>query len=50
MREKRVALGASFSNRVEVLDGLEGGEQVVVRGNESLREGARVRLAERSAR
>jgi len=50
VREKRVTLGASFSNRVQVLDGLEGGEQVVVRGNESLREGARVRLAERSAR
>jgi membrane fusion protein, multidrug efflux system len=50
VREKRVSLGGSFSNRVEVLSGLEGGEQVVVRGNESLREGTQVRLAERSAR
>jgi len=50
VREKRVALGVSFSNRVEVLSGLDGGEQVVVRGNESLREGTQVRLAERSAR
>jgi RND family efflux transporter MFP subunit len=50
VREKRVSLGGSFSNQVEVLSGLEGGEQVVVRGNESLREGTQVRLAERSAR
>jgi RND family efflux transporter MFP subunit len=50
VREKRVALGGRFSNRVEVLSGLEGGEQVVVRGNESLREGTQVRLAERSSR
>lgn len=50
VREKRVSLGGSFSNRVEVLSGLEGDEQVVVRGNESLREGTQVRLAERSAR
>ncbi|MDI9243649.1 efflux RND transporter periplasmic adaptor subunit [Marinobacter sp. CHS3-4] len=50
VREKRVSLGGSFNNRVEVLSGLEGGERVVIRGNESLREGTQVRLAERSAR
>ncbi|MGO1503185.1 MAG: efflux RND transporter periplasmic adaptor subunit [Marinobacter sp.] len=50
VREKRVEIGAGFGDRTEVLSGLDGGEQVVVRGNESLQEGARVRLAERSAR
>jgi len=49
VREKRVDIGASFQNRVEILNGLKGDEQVVVRGNESLEEGARVKLAERGA-
>lgn len=50
VREKRVSLGTGFNGRVAVLSGLDGGEQVVVRGNESLREGTRVTLASRSAR
>lgn len=50
VREKRVELGSSFDNRMEILGGLEGGEQVVIRGNESLEDGARVRLAERGSR
>jgi len=49
VREKRVEIGASFRNRMEILDGLDGGEQIVVRGNESLEEGARVKLAERGS-
>ena len=49
VREKRVEIGASFRNRMEILSGLDGGEQIVVRGNESLEEGARVKLAERGA-
>jgi RND family efflux transporter MFP subunit len=49
VREKRVQTGISFENRMEILSGLDGGEKVVVRGNESLQEGARVTLAERSA-
>lgn len=48
--EKRVRLGAAFGGRVEVVDGLNGSEQVVVRGNESLTEGISVRIAEREAR
>lgn len=47
--EKRVETGAGFADRVEITGGLEGGEQVVVRGNESLSDGIRVRLAEREA-
>lgn len=50
VREKRVEVGASFDNRMEILDGLEGDEKVVIRGNESLEDGARVRLAERGSR
>lgn len=50
VREKRVELGAGFNNRLEILKGLEGDEQVVIRGNESLQEGAKVRLAERESR
>ncbi|MDK9558492.1 efflux RND transporter periplasmic adaptor subunit [Marinobacter sp. M216] len=48
--EKRIRLGTAFKGRVEVTDGLSGGEQVVVRGNESLSEGITVRIAEREAR
>nr|WP_284047963.1 efflux RND transporter periplasmic adaptor subunit [Marinobacter sp. ATCH36] len=50
VREKRVEVGSSFDNRMEILSGLEGDEQVVIRGNESLEDGARVRLAERGSR
>ncbi|MCM0614043.1 efflux RND transporter periplasmic adaptor subunit [Marinobacter sediminum] len=48
--EKRIRLGTVFKGRVEVTEGLIGGEQVVVRGNESLTEGITVRIAEREAR
>lgn len=50
VREKRVELGSGFDNRLEILSGLEGNKQVVIRGNESLQDGARVRLAERGSR
>ncbi|MEC7815561.1 MAG: efflux RND transporter periplasmic adaptor subunit [Pseudomonadota bacterium] len=48
--EKRVQLGARFEGRVEITEGLEQGQQVVVRGNENLSEGVTVTLAEREAR
>ena len=50
VREKRVRLGTGFEGRVEVTSGLETGQKVVVRGNESLSEGIRVRIAERESR
>ena len=43
--ERRVEIGLAFDGLVQVLSGLEDGERVVVRGNESLREGQTVRLA-----
>jgi RND family efflux transporter MFP subunit len=50
VREKRVEVGSGFDNRMEIISGLEGTELVVIRGNESLEDGARVRLAERGSR
>lgn len=50
VHEQRVHTGISFDNRVVVTEGLEGGEQVVVRGNEALENDMTVRLAEREAR
>ncbi|MDX1598120.1 MAG: efflux RND transporter periplasmic adaptor subunit [Marinobacter sp.] len=47
--EKRVETGSGFEDRIEITSGLTGGEQVVVRGNESLSDGIEVRLAEREA-
>ena len=44
--ERQVSLGRSADNRVEVLSGLSAGDRVIVRGNESLSRGQRVRLAE----
>lgn len=44
--ERQVSLGRSADNRVEVLSGLSAGDRVIVRGNESLSRGERVRLAE----
>jgi len=43
--ERRVEIGLAFDGLVQVLSGLKEGERVVVRGNESLREGQAVRLA-----
>jgi len=40
-----VELGAAVGSRYEVLSGLEAGEQVVVRGNETLRPGQDVRIS-----
>lgn len=48
--EKRVRTGSGFRERVEILDGLEAGQQVVSRGNESLDEGMTVRISRREAR
>lgn len=48
--EKRVETGSGFRNQVEILEGLEPGQRVVSRGNESLDEGMTVRLSEREAR
>ncbi|MGI9381536.1 MAG: efflux RND transporter periplasmic adaptor subunit [Methyloligellaceae bacterium] len=39
-----VRLGEAVGNRIEVLDGLKDGDRVVVRGNERLRPGAKVRI------
>ena len=45
VREQPVTLGAGQGERVVVLEGLRGGETVVVRGNEGLRAGLRVTAA-----
>ena len=50
VQEKRVHLGTGFEGRVEIISGLETGQRVVVRGNESLSEGISVRIAERESR
>ncbi|ERJ19182.1 Secretion protein HlyD [Salinisphaera shabanensis E1L3A] len=44
--KRQVSLGRSANNDVEVLDGLEPGDRVVVRGNESLDAGQAVRVRE----
>lgn len=43
-RGRSVKLGASLTEKIEVLEGLDAAAEVVVRGNEALREGQRVRL------
>jgi membrane fusion protein (multidrug efflux system) len=43
--ERRIQIGLAFDGMVQVLSGLKEGDRVVVRGNESLREGQTVRLA-----
>lgn len=45
---RQIALGEPVGARYEVLDGLSGGELVVVRGNERLQPGMRVRIEEGS--
>jgi membrane fusion protein, multidrug efflux system len=50
VREKRVTTGIGFRDRVVITEGLEGHEQVVVRGNESLDDGMQVRISEWTAR
>jgi membrane fusion protein (multidrug efflux system) len=44
VRERRVRTGLAFGDRIEIRSGLEEGMPVVVRGNESLREGQSVRV------
>jgi RND family efflux transporter MFP subunit len=43
--ERQVRSGLSAAGQVEILSGLKAGSQVVVGGNEALREGQRVRVA-----
>lgn len=45
VKEQPVEIGLSFEGLVQVRSGLKEGDRVVVRGNESLREGQAVRLA-----
>jgi RND family efflux transporter MFP subunit len=42
--ERRVTPGRAFDGRVEIVEGLEAGSPVVLRGNEALQEGQRVRV------
>jgi len=42
--EQRVTTGSSFNGKVSILDGLQVGDQIVVEGNESLRDGQTVIL------
>ena len=42
--ERRVKIGSSFNNRVSILSGLKAGDQIVVEGNESLKDGQTVIL------
>lgn len=44
VREAQVTTGIVFDGNVEILEGLSAGEQVVVQGNEALRNGQRVKL------
>jgi hypothetical protein len=44
--ERRIETGLAFDGRVQVREGLEAGERVVVRGNEALREGQSVRITD----
>lgn len=45
VKERRIEIGNTTDGLVHVLSGLKAGERVVVRGNESLRDGQTVRLA-----
>ena len=45
MAEARpITIGEGLGSRVEVIEGLAEGDQVVVRGNERLRPGTRIRI------
>ncbi len=48
--EKRIEIAATAGDQSYISSGLAGGELIVIRGNESLREGAEVEPAERTAR
>ena len=43
---KSVQLGRGIGNKYQVINGLKAGDMVVVRGNERLGAGGRVRIAE----
>lgn len=45
VNERNVEIGLAFDDLVQIRSGLKAGERVVVRGNESLRDGQSVRLA-----
>jgi RND family efflux transporter MFP subunit len=45
VEERKIEIGLAFDGVFQVRSGLKEGERVVVRGNESLREGQAVRLA-----
>jgi RND family efflux transporter MFP subunit len=45
VEERLVKTGLAFDDSIEIIDGLEAGEQVVIRGNESLRQGQQVRIS-----
>jgi RND family efflux transporter MFP subunit len=44
VEQREIAVGEAVGSRYEVLDGLQQGDQVVVRGNERLRPGDKVRV------
>lgn len=47
--EKSVRIGQTFAGLVEIVEGLEAHDQVVVRGNEALQNGQRVRIIDAGA-
>jgi RND family efflux transporter MFP subunit len=44
VEERLVRTGIAFDDQIEIVDGLREGEQVVIRGNEALRQGQQVRV------
>ena len=42
--EKRVTTGHSFNGQITIREGVQAGDVIVVRGNESLQEGQQVRI------
>ena len=48
--EKRIEIAGSAADRIYISQGLSGDERIVIRGNESLREGGEVKPAERTGR
>ncbi len=45
VKERKVEIGLAFDQYVQILSGLKEGDQVVIRGNEALRDGQTVQLA-----
>jgi RND family efflux transporter MFP subunit len=45
-RQRNVALGKKYDDKIEVLSGVKPGEDVIVSGTEHLRDGSRVRVVE----